>query len=90
MMMNTTVAQLREMRLDGLATGLQDQLSQEGMNTMSFGGVPGIADPSCHEITEAEGRIAQLREHRERMAPGICVKAFQASQQASTICSYPS
>ena len=44
----------------------------------------------CHEITEAEGSIAQLREHKERMAPGICVKAFQASQQASTICSYPS
>ena len=30
---------------------------------------------------------AQLRVHKERMAPGICVKAFQASQQASTICS---
>ncbi|WP_196863686.1 hypothetical protein [Polaromonas sp. CG_9.7] len=45
MMMNTTVAQLREMRLDGLATGLQDQLSQEGMNTMSFGGVPGMLTP---------------------------------------------
>ena len=44
----------------------------------------------CHETTEAEGSNAQLRVHKERMAPGICVKAFQASQQASTICSYPS
>ena len=33
----------------------------------------------CHEITDAEGSIAQLREHNERMAPGICVKAFQAA-----------
>ena len=44
----------------------------------------------CHEITETEGSTAQLREHKERMVSGICVKAFQASQQASTICSYPS
>ena len=41
----------------------------------------------CHDITGTEGSIAQRREHKERMAPGICVKAFQASQQASTICS---
>ena len=25
-------------------------------------------------MTEAEGSTAQLREHKERMAPGICVK----------------
>ena len=47
----------------------------------------GLIPIPCHEITEAEGSIAQLREHKERMAPGICVKVFQASQQASTICS---
>ena len=39
------------------------------------------------DITNTEGSIAQRREHKERMAPGICVKAFQALQQASTICS---
>jgi DNA replication protein DnaC len=36
MMMNTTLAQLRELRLEGLATGLQEQLSQAGMSAMSF------------------------------------------------------
>jgi hypothetical protein len=38
-------------------------------------------------VTDPEGSMAQLREHKERMAPGICVKAFQVLQQASTICS---
>lgn len=36
MMMNTTLAQLRELRLEDLATGLQEQLSQAGMSDMSF------------------------------------------------------
>ncbi|MDT7520675.1 ATP-binding protein [Rhodoferax sp. TBRC 17660] len=36
MMMNTTLAQLRELRLEGLATGLQEQLSQAGVAAMSF------------------------------------------------------
>jgi thioredoxin reductase len=47
----------------------------------------GVIPIPCHEVTKAEGSTAQLREHKERMVPGICVKAFQASQQASTICS---
>lgn len=36
MMMNTTLAQLRELRLEGLATGLQEQLGQAGVAAMSF------------------------------------------------------
>jgi DNA replication protein DnaC len=36
MMMNTTLAQLRTLKLDGLATGLEDQLVQPGMAAMSF------------------------------------------------------
>lgn len=36
MMMNTTLAQLRELKLEGLAAGLQDQLSQAGVSSMSF------------------------------------------------------
>ena len=35
-MMNTTLAQLRELRLEGLATGLQEQLGQAGVAAMSF------------------------------------------------------
>lgn len=35
-MMQTTLAQLRSLKLDGLATGLEDQLTQPGMSTMSF------------------------------------------------------
>ena len=36
MMMHTTLAQLRTLKLDGLATGLEEQLSQSGMAAMSF------------------------------------------------------
>lgn len=36
MMMHTTLAQLRTLKLDGLATGLEDQLAQPGMAAMSF------------------------------------------------------
>ncbi len=36
MMMHTTLAQLRTLKLDGLATGLEDQLNQPGMAAMSF------------------------------------------------------
>jgi DNA replication protein DnaC len=36
MMMNATIAQLRELKLDGLATALQEQLTQPDMTTLSF------------------------------------------------------
>ena len=36
MMMHTTLAQLRALKLDGLATGLEDQLTQPSMAAMSF------------------------------------------------------
>ena len=36
MMMNTTLEQLRELKLAGMATGLQEQLTQAGMTAMSF------------------------------------------------------
>ena len=36
MMMNTTLEQLRDLRLAGMATGLQEQLSQSGMTAISF------------------------------------------------------
>lgn len=36
MMMHTTLAQLRTLKLDGLAAGLEDQLTQPGMAAMSF------------------------------------------------------
>jgi DNA replication protein DnaC len=36
MMMHTTLAQLRTLKLDGLATGLEDQLAQPGMAALSF------------------------------------------------------
>lgn len=36
MMMNTTLAQLRELKLDGFAACLQEQLTQPGVGTMSF------------------------------------------------------
>jgi len=35
-MMHTTIAQLRSLKLDGLATGLEEQLSQAGMAALSF------------------------------------------------------
>ena len=35
-MMHTTLAQLRTLKLDGLATGLEEQLSQSGTAAMSF------------------------------------------------------
>ncbi len=35
-MMHTTLAQLRTLKLDGLATGLEDQLNQPGMAALSF------------------------------------------------------
>lgn len=35
MMMNTTLEQLRSLRLAGMATGLQEQLSQAGMTGLS-------------------------------------------------------
>lgn len=36
MMMHTTLAQLRTLKLDGLAAGLEEQLAQAGMAAMSF------------------------------------------------------
>jgi DNA replication protein DnaC len=36
MMMNTTLEQLRNLKLLGMAAGLQDQLTSAGMTTMSF------------------------------------------------------
>jgi hypothetical protein len=36
MMMHTTLAQLRSLILDGLATGLEEQLIQSGMTALSF------------------------------------------------------
>ena len=36
MMMNTTLEQLRSLRLVGMATGLQEQLTQPGLSGMSF------------------------------------------------------
>ena len=36
MMMNTTLEQLRELKLNGMAAGLHDQLSSTGMNGLSF------------------------------------------------------
>jgi DNA replication protein DnaC len=36
MMMNTTLAHLRTLKLDGLAAGLEDQLTQPGMSALSF------------------------------------------------------
>lgn len=36
MMMHTTLAQLRELKLEGLATGLQEQLAQPDMAALSF------------------------------------------------------
>ena len=36
MMMHTALAQLRTLKLDGLATGLEEQLTQAGMTAMSF------------------------------------------------------
>ena len=36
MMMQTTLAQLRTLKLDGLATGLEEQMTQPGMSAMSF------------------------------------------------------
>lgn len=36
MMMHTTLAQLRTLKLDGLASALEEQLTQSGMATMSF------------------------------------------------------
>jgi hypothetical protein len=36
MMMNTTLAQLRALKLDGLAAGLEEQMTQPGMAAMSF------------------------------------------------------
>ena len=35
-MMNTTLEQLRNLKLAGMATGLQEQLTQPGMTGMSF------------------------------------------------------
>lgn len=35
-MMNTTLDQLRSLKLLGMAAGLQDQLTSAGMTTMSF------------------------------------------------------
>ena len=35
-MMHTTIAQLRSLKLDGLATGLEEQLAQPAMAAMSF------------------------------------------------------
>jgi len=36
MMMHTTIAQLRTLKLDGLAAGLEEQLAQSGMAALSF------------------------------------------------------
>ena len=40
-----------------------------------------------HLLLSSGVRQVQLRMHNDRIAPGIRVNLFQASQQASTICS---
>ena len=36
MMMHTTLAQLRTLKLDGLAAGLEEQLAQPGLGALGF------------------------------------------------------
>lgn len=36
MMIHTTLAQLRTLKLDGFATGLEEQMTQPGMTALSF------------------------------------------------------
>ena len=36
MMLHNTIAQLRTLKLDGLASGLEEQLAQAGMSALSF------------------------------------------------------
>jgi hypothetical protein len=42
---------------------------------------------TCHSFLSSGVKRVQLRVHTDRMAPGICVNLFQASQQASAMCS---
>jgi hypothetical protein len=64
MMMNTTLAQLRELRLEGLATGLQEQLSQAGVAAMSFEERLALCNSSVTTVLDGAGNQMLMTSRR--------------------------
>jgi hypothetical protein len=61
----------------------ESEVSQVTRNNVYLGVIP----IPRHLLLSSGVKQVQLRMHSDRIAPGICVNLFQASQQASTICS---
>jgi hypothetical protein len=60
MMMHTTLAQLRTLKLDSLAAGLEEQLAQAGMAALSFEErVALLIDREVHARTSKWGPYAK-------------------------------
>ena len=56
MMMHTTLADLRSLKLDGLVTGREEQLAQPGMGALRFGTARRPSRTSTHAATCQIGR----------------------------------
>lgn len=73
MMMNTTLEQLRSLKLAGMATGLQEQLIQAGMTGMSF--EERLALPVDREVHwRSDKRQARLLKAAQLKYPQACIE----------------
>lgn len=73
MMMNTTLEQLRSLRLAGMATGLQEQLTQAGMTGMSFEErLALLVDREVH--WRSDKRQARLLKAAQLKYPQACIE----------------
>ena len=69
MMTNTTLEQLRSLKLAGIAVGLQEQLTQAGMTGMSFEERLALVTAPMHLTVHQQGQ-ALLKAHARHTGPG--------------------
>ena len=75
MMTNTTLDQLRNLKLAGMASGLQDQLTQAGMTAMSFEERLGLlVDREVH--WRSDKRRARLLKEANLKFSQACIEDF--------------
>ena len=75
MMMNTTITQLQDLRMAGMALGLQEQLGQAGMSSMSFEErIALLVDREVHHRNDK--RQTRLLKDAKLKYPQACIEDF--------------
>jgi len=89
MMMNATLEQLRSLRLAGMATGLQEQLTQAGLTAMSFEErLALLVDREVHwrsDKRQARSLKAAALKYPQAVAAGPNMSNFSRFQNAQLI-----